>query len=321
MDFIIFTIVLLIITFIYLNHSSKKQVPTTITKETTVAEQPVQKTLKKEDYYIGKEMKCTCKTCANIWCYGSNEILLGFNINNNEIGKNTIKTGSLFSGLLPTNKYAYFNQCPKCGSANIGKTINYLTYSFPHKEVVRSAHGMQLNFDNGRIFFDKTVSIDIATRLGDYFLLMGVFLKQNKEFKLTKNNGTYQVKMSYEGTDSNNYDFVIMCENAIVELSNNVFNQASVEYHICDNSFNVLKVINIEDKYTFKNPLNNIEEDDFWNYFLELCSGYDNKEGRNAHRRYNKEILEQLSGRFNLTPLETKELYKEVHSKKILQSN
>ncbi|RCS26325.1 hypothetical protein DUT90_11175 [Polaribacter sp. WD7] len=106
-------------------------------------------------------------------------------------------------------------------------------------------YGDRLKYDKTDVYYTMKVEKTDAEKLGNYLVSSGFTDGKEKSVQLSKNdeNGNYQFKMvtSKEATDSKSYEVIFRLY--AQQISDSVFNKQPVEFHICDNTFNTLKVI------------------------------------------------------------------------------
>ena len=108
-----------------------------------------------------------------------------------------------------------------------------------------SEYGKKLQYDKTEVYYTDLVEKEEAEKLGD-FLVSSKFAGENeKSVQLSKNkeNNHYQFKMvtTKDAAKSETYEalFTIYAK----QLSDSVFNKQPVDFHVCDNTFQTLKVI------------------------------------------------------------------------------
>lgn len=123
-----------------------------------------------------------------------------------------------------------------------------------------SPYGEEVNYNNLQIFYKDGASKEEASRLGDYLIRAGFSNeKQHKvTIQLTRTNDRYQYRMVGKPGAINDPENVKLFHRMASELSNDVFDNAIVEVHICDDRLKTLKVYQMEtindwEKYTGPN--------------------------------------------------------------------
>jgi|LakMenE18May11ns_1017448.scaffolds.fasta_scaffold9888481_1 hypothetical protein len=104
-------------------------------------------------------------------------------------------------------------------------------------------YGKELKFNGGQLFYTTAISKDIAERLGNYLVKVGVFNGDLKTVQLNKSGSTFEfrlvVKKGMEQDQEIIQFFKIFCK----ELSNNVFNSGQVDIHLCDEHLKTIRVV------------------------------------------------------------------------------
>lgn len=108
---------------------------------------------------------------------------------------------------------------------------------------VSHGNGTRLTFNNGEIYYDSTVSTTDVTRLGSYLVKEGYFDGEEKTVSLSKSGHTFIFKMVVKkGTDTDQVA-IDAFRSFGDELSEDVFNGANVDVHLCDESLQTLRVL------------------------------------------------------------------------------
>ena len=113
-----------------------------------------------------------------------------------------------------------------------------------------NGYGTKLEYQKTEVYYTSKVDKKDAQKLGD-FLISSEFADGNrKSIQLTKDEttGNYVFRMvtSKEAIESDYYETIFKLFSK--QISDSVFNKAPVDFHICDNTFNTLKVIPFEDE-------------------------------------------------------------------------
>lgn len=105
--------------------------------------------------------------------------------------------------------------------------------------------GQKLTFNNGHVFYLAPVTESEARRLGKFLVANNVFTGEDKAVQIRKVGNTYQYRMVLKKGISP--DVAVNLLRPLVNfrrsMSKEVFNNAPVEEHLCDNAFNTLRVI------------------------------------------------------------------------------
>ena len=111
-----------------------------------------------------------------------------------------------------------------------------------------SGYGKKLQYQKTEVYYTDKVEKTEAEKLGN-FLVRTEFADENeKSIQLSKNeeNGNYEFRMvtNKEAAESDTY--VAVFKIYAKQISDSVFNKQPVDFHVCDNTFNTLKVIPFE---------------------------------------------------------------------------
>lgn len=108
-----------------------------------------------------------------------------------------------------------------------------------------SGYGEKLQYSKTDVYYTSKVDKAEAEKLGEYLLSSGFAGDNEKSIQLSKNdeNGNYEFRMvtTKEASESETYEaiFKLYAE----QISDSVFNGKPVDFHICNNTFETLKVI------------------------------------------------------------------------------
>jgi hypothetical protein len=95
-------------------------------------------------------------------------------------------------------------------------------------------YGTKLSFNNGELYFTQNVTESEALRLGNFLVEDGFFYGEKITVQLDKAEDTYLFRMvTTEGTEDNQ-DYIAEAKKSTGVLSKNVFHDAPVNFHICD---------------------------------------------------------------------------------------
>ena len=108
-----------------------------------------------------------------------------------------------------------------------------------------SEYGKKLQYDKTEVYYTDLVEKEEAEKLGD-FLVSSKFAGENeKSVQLSKNkeNNHYQFRMvtTKGAAESETYEAIFKMY--AQQLSDSVFNKQPVDFHVCDTTFQTLKVI------------------------------------------------------------------------------
>ncbi len=113
-----------------------------------------------------------------------------------------------------------------------------------------SGYGEKLEFDGTEVYYTKGIEKAEATKLGQYLISSKFADGRKKSVQLSKDEKTnrYNFRMVTEekaAKDSTyNFIFKLMAR----QISDSVFAGKPVDFHLCDNTFNTLKVLSYDTK-------------------------------------------------------------------------
>lgn len=106
--------------------------------------------------------------------------------------------------------------------------------------------GTKLNFgDNNELYYTDIVKVSEAQSLGDYLINEGFFKEDDNErsVQLDKTGTTYEFRIVIKKGLEQDDDTIDIMKIFTTELSENVFDRASVDIHLCDDRFKTLRVV------------------------------------------------------------------------------
>ena len=111
-----------------------------------------------------------------------------------------------------------------------------------------NSYGTKLEYQKTEVYFTDKVDKKDAEKLGD-FLVRSEFADGNEksvQLTLDETNGNYIFRMvtSKEASEKDYYETVF--RNFAKQLSDSVFDQKPVDFHVCDNTFTTIKIISFE---------------------------------------------------------------------------
>ncbi len=104
-------------------------------------------------------------------------------------------------------------------------------------------YGRELKFNQGQLFYTSTVSESEAQKLGQYLVQQGFFDGKEKSIQLNKSGNIYQFRMVIKKGYEQDPNFINFAKQISQELSKDVFNDAPVEIHLCNDNLQTLKTI------------------------------------------------------------------------------
>lgn len=111
-------------------------------------------------------------------------------------------------------------------------------------------YGTKLKYQKTEVYYTNKVDKKEVEKLG-YFLVSSGFADDNeKSVQLSKNedSGNYEFRMVTTKEAAESETYVTIFKIFSKQISDSVFNKAPVDFHVCDNTFNTLKVIPFETK-------------------------------------------------------------------------
>jgi hypothetical protein len=106
-----------------------------------------------------------------------------------------------------------------------------------------SGHGTKLEFNGGDLYYTDNVTESEAKKLGDYLVKEGFYDGKPKSVQLDKSGSTYQFRMVVQPERQNDEATMTLMKTFAGELSSDLFNDAPVEVHACDEQLKTLRVI------------------------------------------------------------------------------
>ena len=110
----------------------------------------------------------------------------------------------------------------------------------------REDFGTKLTFgDNNELYYTDIIKVTEAKALGDYLMNEGFFKEDDNErsVQLDKAGTTYEFRIVIKKGLEKDDDTIDLMKIFTTELSDNVFNGASVDIHLCDDAFKTLRVV------------------------------------------------------------------------------
>lgn len=106
-----------------------------------------------------------------------------------------------------------------------------------------SQYGEKLEYNGGEVYYTENVTKQEAQKLGEYLVAQKFFDGNPKTVQLDKSGSTYQFRMVVQKEKQNDEATAVIMKVFAQQISSDVFNDAPVELHICDESLKTLKVI------------------------------------------------------------------------------
>ena len=105
------------------------------------------------------------------------------------------------------------------------------------------SYGTKLDFNGGELYYTDNVTEADAKKLGDYLVKSGFFDGRKITVQLDKSGSTYQFRMFVVKEKQNDDATMILMKAFAGEISEDVFNDAPTELHICDDQLKTLRVL------------------------------------------------------------------------------
>ncbi|HEY0461483.1 MAG TPA: hypothetical protein VGC97_20270 [Pyrinomonadaceae bacterium] len=106
-----------------------------------------------------------------------------------------------------------------------------------------TGHGTKLEFNGGELYYTDNVTETEAKKLGDYLVEAGFFSGKKITVQLDKPGSIYQFKMVVVPEKQKDEATAELMKSFAGELSENVFDNAPTEAHICDEQLKTIKVL------------------------------------------------------------------------------
>ncbi|MGN6568817.1 MAG: hypothetical protein ACTHJ0_12725 [Flavipsychrobacter sp.] len=128
------------------------------------------------------------------------------------------------------------------------KTSALLTLSFLIFSIIGcTSYGPKKVFGNTDIYYTSSVTTSEVDALGDYFIKTGLDKNgQHKTTKLDKSGNTYEVSVVVKKGLELDQQYMDVLKKYAAYISHDVFNNAPLEIHVCDNHLKTLRVVLME---------------------------------------------------------------------------
>ena len=104
-------------------------------------------------------------------------------------------------------------------------------------------YGSELKFNGGQLFYTTAVSKDVAEKLGNYLVKVGVFNGDLKTVQLNKSGSTFEFRMVVKKGMEQDQELIQFFKLFGRELSKDVFNSGQVDIHLCDEHLKTIRVV------------------------------------------------------------------------------
>ena len=111
-----------------------------------------------------------------------------------------------------------------------------------------SGYGEKLQYNKTEVYYTDNVEKTEAEKLGDFLISSGFAGENEKSVQLSKNEetGNYQFRMVTTEEAANSESYQTIFKMFAKQISDSVFNKKPVDFHVCNNTFETLKVIPFE---------------------------------------------------------------------------
>lgn len=106
-----------------------------------------------------------------------------------------------------------------------------------------TGYGTKLEFNGGELYYTDNVTEAEAKKLGTYLVEQEFFDGVPKTVQLDKSGSTYQFRMVVLPEKRNDEAIMEALKTSATQISDDVFNNATVEVHVCDDQLKTLKVV------------------------------------------------------------------------------
>ncbi|BBM86561.1 hypothetical protein [Candidatus Uabimicrobium amorphum] len=115
--------------------------------------------------------------------------------------------------------------------------------------------GKLLTFNEGELYYTKSVTKNEADTLGKYCVASGFFDGQRKTIQLDKKDNTYLFRMVCLKEYRNKASYKILCGLMATEISEEVFGGQPTQVHLCDDRLETVTVIDFWRSLKEKNTI------------------------------------------------------------------
>lgn len=104
-------------------------------------------------------------------------------------------------------------------------------------------YGSELKFNGGQLFYTTAISKDSAEKLGNYLVKIGFFNGDLKTVQINKSGSTFEFRMVVKKGIEQDQELIKSFKLFCKELSDDVFNSAQVDIHLCDEHLKTIRVV------------------------------------------------------------------------------
>lgn len=108
-----------------------------------------------------------------------------------------------------------------------------------------SGYGKKLEYNKTEVYYTANIEKLEAEKLGEFLVSSGFAGENKKSVQLSKNeeSGNYQFRMVTTEEAANSESYQTIFKMFAKQISDSVFNKKPVDFHVCNNTFETLKVI------------------------------------------------------------------------------
>lgn len=107
-------------------------------------------------------------------------------------------------------------------------------------------YGTKLEYNGGEVYYTDKVTETEAKKLGEYLVKEEFFDGKPKTVQLDKAGTVYQFRMVVQKEKQSDEQTIELMKVFAGQLSSDVFNDAPVEMHVCDESLVTVRVVKPE---------------------------------------------------------------------------
>lgn len=115
-----------------------------------------------------------------------------------------------------------------------------------------NGYGKKLEYDGTEVYYNGSVKKEEAEKLGQFLVRREFTDGSLKSVQLTKDDelGIYSFRMvtNKKAQDDKSYDNIFKI--LTLQVSDSILNKSPVDFHVCDNTFETIRIIPFEDEST-----------------------------------------------------------------------
>ena len=105
-----------------------------------------------------------------------------------------------------------------------------------------SDYGKEKTFNGVQLFYTTEITDAEADKLGEYLVESEFADGEEKTVQITKTGSTYDFKMVVKKGLEQDQEYAVVFKQFAADISKNVFNDAQVDLHACDENLETLRV-------------------------------------------------------------------------------